>query len=396
MTFLDVAVIGGGPAGLHTARLLAEGGAAVAVLEKKPEIGQGVVCTGIVGRDIFREFDLPADSAGPEFQDVRIVSSSGRTIFYRHPSPFAAVVDRQKFDRALAARAREAGAEIETGTTVLDFESSPEGFAVKILRNGEPVSRRARLIVLATGVDRRLHPRLGLTAPRRFVYGAQAEISDGSNSRPSIFVGTRTAPGGFAWAVPLGEGTTRLGLITNAPPQAAFHEFIARYYPQADLDRARRPLEIKAIAQGMAVTTVRDGVLAVGEAAGQVKTTTGGGIYYGLLGARFAAEAILDALRQGTLGASALSPYEQRWKAALRREISVGYYARKLYSWMSEDQFENLFVLAQSDGIIPQIQREGNFDWQSGLILSLLRKAPVFEIFKGLARKPAFLDRLLD
>jgi hypothetical protein len=63
---------------------------------------------------------------------------------------------------------------------------------------------------------------------------------------------------------------------------------------------------------------------------------------------------------------------------------------------MSEDQFENLFVLAQSDGIIPQIQREGNFDWQSGLILSLLRKAPVFEIFKGLARKPAFLDRLLD
>jgi flavin-dependent dehydrogenase len=296
----------------------------------------------------------------------------------------------------LSDRARRAGAEIETGTAVQDFEFSAGGITVRALRNGEPIARRARLIILATGVDPRLHPRLGLTAPKRFVFGAQAEISDGSNPRPSIFVGTRTAPGGFAWAIPSGQGTTRLGLITNAKPHAAFDDFMSRYYPQADLSQAVRPFKIKAIAQGMAGTTVRDRVLAVGEAAGQVKTTTGGGIYYGLLGARFAAETILEALRQETLHASDLAPYEQRWKAALRREISVGYYARKLYSWMSEDQFENLFILAQSDGIIPQIQREGNFDWQSGLILSLLRKAPVFEIFKGLSRRPAFLDRLLD
>jgi digeranylgeranylglycerophospholipid reductase len=396
MISLDVAVIGGGPAGLHTARLLAESGAAVSVLERKQEIGLGVVCTGIVGRGIFREFDLPADSAGPEFQDVRIVSSSGRTILYRHPSPFAAIVDRQKFDRALADRTRQAGAGIETGTTVLDLESSSEGITVKTVRNGEIGSLRARLVVLATGVDRRLHPRLGLTAPKRFVYGAQAEVFDASNSRPSIFVGTRTAPGGFAWAVPSGEGRSRIGLITNDPPQRAFEDFIARYFPRADLARASRPLEIKAIAQGMAGTSVQDRILAVGEAAGQVKTTTGGGIYYGLLGARFAAEVILEALGKGTLDVSALAPYERRWKAALRKEIAVGYYARKLYSWMSEDQFESLFVLAQSDGIIPQIQREGNFDWQSGLILSLFRKAPVFEIFKGLSRKPAFMDRLLD
>jgi len=50
--------------------------------------------------------------------------------------------------------------------------------------------------------------------------------------------------------------------------------------------------------------------------------------------------------------------------------------------------------LAQSDGIIPLIQREGNFDWQSGVILSLFRKTAVSEIFMGISRKTALLDRL--
>jgi digeranylgeranylglycerophospholipid reductase len=113
-----------------------------------------------------------------------------------------------------------------------------------------------------------------------------------------------------------------------------------------------------------------------------------------LWGARIAAEVILDALKKGRGDAASLASYERRWKAALRKEIAVGYYARKLYARMSEAQFEALFTLAQTDGIIPLIQREGNFDWQSGLILSLLRKAPVFEIFRGFSRKPAVPDRV--
>ena len=394
--FIDVAVIGGGPAGLQTARLLAEGGASVAVFEKKPDIGHNVVCTGFVGSEVFSEFRLPAETIGHEFQEAKIVSYSGRSIHYRHPVPFAAVVDRKRFDGILAGLAKNAGAEIETGTTVRDVAVSRDGLTIEAVRDGRPVRRGARLAVLATGIDRRLHAKLGLTPPTRTLHGAQVEIQDGGNAIPTIYVGPPTAPGGFAWSVPLGEGRFRVGLITDERPQKVFEDFIARHYPRLDLNGAVRRLEFKPISQGMAKTTVGNRALAVGEAAGQVKTTTGGGIYYGLWGARLASEVVLEALKKDSLGAVALSPYERRWKAGLRREISVGYYARKAYSWMSEGQFETLFALAQSDGIIPLIQREGHFDWQSGVILSLFRKAAVAEIFKGLSRKTAFLDRLLN
>jgi geranylgeranyl reductase family protein len=393
---IDVAVIGGGPAGLQTARLLAETGARVAVFEKKPEIGSNVVCTGFVGRELFSEFDLPADILTSEFQEARIVSSTGKTILYRHPAPFAAVVDRRRFDQALAGLAERAGADIETGTSVLDVEVLPDGVILETVVADVPVRRRARMAVLATGVDRRLHAKLKLTVPKRIVYGAQAEIESDGAVIPTIYAGPPTAPGGFAWSVPSGNGRMRLGLITDEHPRKAFEAFLSRHHPGTSLEGAARPLEFKPIYQGMAKTTVADRALSVGEAAGQVKTTTGGGVYYGLWGARIAAEVIREALAADSLGAASLAPYERRWKAALRREISLGLYVRKLYSWMSESQFEALFTLAQTDGLIPLIQSEGNFDWQSGVIRSLFRKAAVAEIFRSFSRKPAFLDRLLN
>ena len=396
MEMFDAAVIGGGPAGLQTARLLAENGARVLVLEKKEEIGRNVVCTGFIGREVFSEFRVPAEIIGPEIQEGKIVSSTGRTIHYKHPEPFAAVVDRRRFDGRLAGLAAGAGAEIETGTTVVGIAVSRDGLEIEAVADGRPVRRRARLAVLATGIDRRLHAKMGLTPPRRIVNGAQVEINDASAALPTIYVGPPTAPGGFAWSVPAGEGRVRVGLITDAHPEKAFNDFLARFFPRLDLAGSGQTLEFKPISQGMAKTTVGNRVLAVGEAAGQVKTTTGGGIYYGLWGAGLAAEVILDGLKKDALDAASLSPYESRWKAGLRREISVGYYARKIYSWMSEGQFETLFALAQSDGIIPLIQKEGRFDWQSGVILSLFRKVAVAEIFKGMPRKPALFDRLLN
>ena len=324
----DVAVIGGGPAGLQTARLLAEGGADVTVLEAKPAVGANVVCTGLIGRDVFSEFRLPAETIGPDFQETEIVSFSGRSIRYRHPSPFASIVDRERFDGNLGGLAREAGAEIETGTMVRDVSVSGDGVTIEAERDGRPVRRRARLAVLATGVEGRLHAKLGLTPPTRRIHGAQVEIRGEGRAVPTIFVGPPTAPGGFAWSVPSGGDRFRVGLITDGNPRKVFDDFAARYYPRLDPAGAVRRLEFKPICQGMAKRSVADRALAVGEAAGQVKTTTGGGIYYGLWGARLASETILEALKKNAFGPADLAAYDRRWKAGLRREISIGYYAQ--------------------------------------------------------------------
>lgn len=393
----DVVVIGGGPSGLYAARLLAEQGLDVVVLEKKSNFGDNAICTGIIGRETFAEFDLSAGSVTGNIQSVRMVSPSGQAIVYTHPTPFAAIVDRRSFDRDMARKALIAGVDIEMGVVARHLEIGAD--KVTILSEGQNKNPRrwtARLAVLATGNEKRLHEQAGLLPPRKSVFGTQAEVSVAAQVETSIYVGKSIAPGGFGWIVPAGPGRAKVGLLTNHDPRPAFGRFfnaISRAVGSAALPGQ---LGIKPIVQGMASRTVADRALALGEAAGQVKTTTGGGIYYGLLGARLAAETILRAYASGDFRAGALGEYERRWKSALRMEIAVGFWARKIYAWLSEAQVESLFGLAQTDGIIPLIQKEGKFDWQSGLIIDLIRKTSVFDFFKGLSRKPAFLERLLN
>lgn len=252
------------------------------------------------------------------------------------------------------------------------------------------------MAVLATGCHHRLHRRMGLKPPWKLFYGAQAIIPSTDPSETAIFIGKNHVQGGFAWSVPAGSGKRKIGLLTHEPPREAIQRFASTRFPGWVVDGRSPSLGIKPVTHGMAARSVADRILALGEAAGQVKTTTGGGIAFGLLGARLAVETILRGFEIGSLDVDVLSSYERRWKNLLRREISVGLWAWKIYAWLSESQISSLFALAKTDGIIPLIQRQGDFDWQSGLIIDLIRKTSVFGYFKGLSSKPASLERMLN
>jgi digeranylgeranylglycerophospholipid reductase len=127
MSVYDVAVIGAGPSGLHAARLLADKGLRVVVLEKKAEIGSDVICTGIVGTELFREFSLPADSVVRKIQTMNIRMSAGQSLTYTHPAAFAAIVDRRTFDRNMTEEAQKAGVEIDLGSRVSGILRDKEG-----------------------------------------------------------------------------------------------------------------------------------------------------------------------------------------------------------------------------------------------------------------------------
>ncbi len=388
MSVYDVAVIGAGPSGLYVARLLADKGLHVVVLEKKAEIGTNVICTGIVGRELFREFSLPADSAVREIQTMNVRMSSGQTLTYRHPAAFASIVDRRTFDRNMTKEAQKAGVEIDLGCRVSEIFVDKDAVRItakKAAKSSKKIS--ARMAVLATGNDYHLNKKAGLGCPKDFLLGVQAEIPAADGDIPTVFIGKDIAPGGFAWSVPAGV-RDKIGLVTKAEPRACFQNFLKRFYPEIERSFPSHPLQVKAIAQGLVSRSYGERVLILGEAAGQVKTTTGGGIYYGLLCSRIAAEVIIKAYHQGSFQARRLAEYERLWKHALRKEILVGYYARKLYARMSERHIEKLFELAQTDGIIPLIQEKANFDWQSDLILDLMTRAPVFRILHGILKSP--------
>jgi flavin-dependent dehydrogenase len=196
----DVIVIGAGPSGLRTAGRLAAAGLDVRVLERKARPGANVVCTGIVGQEVFDDFGLDRRSVIGELRTVRLVSPYSTVLTYEHPRSFACVVDREKFDGALAAAASSAGAVLSCNSCADDIAVGAAGVEVTVRDGTGGVSRQsAALAVLATGVDYGLQKKVGLAVPRDFLSGAQVEAALPGGDTTTLFFGRDVAPGAFAW-----------------------------------------------------------------------------------------------------------------------------------------------------------------------------------------------------
>jgi len=136
--------------------------------------------------------------------------------------------------------------------------------------------------------------------------------------------------------------------------------------------------------------TYGDRVLAVGDAAGLVKATTGGGIYYSLISARLASNVLAGALRTDRLHARALRGYETAWRARLGAELKAQLRLRRLAQRLSDPDIEALFELAHTDGIMPIVRKTARFNQHRDLIVSLLRHPPARRV---LMRRISGTDR---
>ena len=126
---------------------------------------------------------------------------------------------------------------------------------------------------------------------------------------------------------------------------------------------------------GPIARTWTDRILAIGDAAGLVKPTTGGGIYYGLLTGHLAATVLAAALRENRLGARRLREYERRWRARLGREIRAGLAFRAIAARLNDLAIDRLIELARVDGIVPLLKQTADFNWHQSAARALLRHA---------------------
>jgi flavin-dependent dehydrogenase len=119
--------------------------------------------------------------------------------------------------------------------------------------------------------------------------------------------------------------------------------------------------------------TYSDRLVAVGDAAGLVKPTTGGGIYYSLLSGRIAADVLDRKLRADELRESSLREYETAWRERLGPEIRAGLAFRKLASRLNDRGIEAVVELASVDGLVPLLRQTADFNWHRSAVVALLR-----------------------
>ncbi|MFA5909835.1 MAG: NAD(P)/FAD-dependent oxidoreductase [Vicinamibacterales bacterium] len=374
---LDVAIVGGGPGGMSAARHLAAGGWSVAVFEEHDNIGAPVHCTGVLAENVVRDLGVAGDVVLNALTTVRFVAPAGHTFDYTTASTEAVVIDRAAFDGALAGKAVAAGACVHRGRRVIGVEPVANGVEVAFA-TGDPVSARA--VILACGANYTIQKRLGLGMPSAFLQSAQLELPVERLGDVELHFGSEIAPKGFAWAVPVRRpaGTfARIGLMADGDAGVYFSRMLERVRERwgvavDDLPAPRR----RMLPLGSVGRSFADRVVAVGDAAGLVKPTTGGGIYYSVISGEIAAEVLGSQLADGDLSAHALKDYERRWRGRFQSEFSAQLALRFVAQKMRDADIDALFTLATTDGILPLVRQTARFNKHRDFILALLKHPP--------------------
>jgi digeranylgeranylglycerophospholipid reductase len=371
----DVIVVGGGPAGLYASLKLAQAGCRVALFEEHHHIGQPVHCTGVLAREAFDEFELSRDAILNELSAVHFYAPSGEPVEYATPSVEAVVVDRARLDQALAERAIRAGVEMWSGERVTAIEVD----AGEVRVATAATTARARVCVLACGASYALQRKLGLGMPRLLLHSAQIELPAERMGAVEVHFGRHVAPGGFAWAVPVRRDRpyVRIGVMCDRGAGRHFTDVARRLAARWGVDLAAvRPPRQKILPLGPIDRTYSDRLLALGDAAGLVKPTTGGGIYYSLVSAALAAETLAELLPRGELSAAHLAVYERRWRRRLGSELRWQLLLRRIAHRLNDDDIDSLFELARTDGIMPLVRRTAAFNHHREFISALFKHPP--------------------
>lgn len=376
---IDVLIVGGGPGGLFMAARLAERGVRTLVCEEHARVGDPVHCTGVLAAESFDRFELPTVATVNQLTSVRFLSPGGIPVDYTTPVPLATVIDRPVFDRALADRAVAAGAEVRLGARVAGLEIGAAGAVAQV--GGDTV--HARLAVLACGATYKFQRRFGFGLPTSYLQTAQRELPARHPGTVELHFGQDVAPGGFAWAVPVlrpGGACVRIGVMASRDIRGCYDRMVARIGDQwgvGDRDHAPR---VKILPLGAVGRTYGDRLLAIGDAAGLVKPTTGGGIYYSILSAAFAADVAVRALAADRLDAQTLSAYERAWRAELADEFEAQQELREVATSLSDQAIDGFFELAHTDGIMPIVRATARFNEHRPLIRALFKHPPARRI----------------
>jgi digeranylgeranylglycerophospholipid reductase len=374
---IDIAVIGGGPVGSRVAFNLAKKGYQVEVFEKRVDIGGKPCCTGIISQECISRYNIPLEVIYRPVNSAKIFSPSGKFFRIYRQDAQASIVNRRAFDYLLAKRAKDQGAKYSLACAAEKIIALSDKVIIECAQQGNTRQIEAKAAVLATGFNALLPKNLGFQPPNYFTTGVQAEVETRNIDEVEVYLNQNTAPGFFAWLVPISANKSLAGLMTRQSPGWHLRNWINTLASAGKVTQPELAIRYSGIPLKPIKRTFGNRLLIVGDAAGQVKPTTGGGIYFGLICADIAADTLHNALNYGDLTSRMLARYEKEWRKILAKELQQGLFTRRLYERLNNQQIELIHSTCTLSGIVESIIKEPDlsFDWHSGLMLKMLKLA---------------------
>ena len=363
----DVITIGGSVSGLLAAKGIAEAGFTVQLLEEDLEIGIPERCDGLVSMKCLETIGIAPTNRVIQniIKRAILYSPSGLTIELDASRQRVLVLNRSQFDRELAKIASRSGVDIKVGNRVTN----------KIEKNGkvrvETKSniQTAKWVVNAAGC-------LSLPDKNKILQAAKFEVIGNwfDRDRVEIYFNQMKSPGYFIWVIPISSDSAKIGVAGNGVNQfKILDEFIA----------SKEGTVVKKTAAQIVVGGPIDNflsgrIVSVGDAAGQAKPTTGGGIYSGGVGGMLAGKYLGESLSSGD--PFRVKEYERAWRNLFGREFGLLFQVRRILERLDNDNIDKIFTAVSSSDILAKISSESDFDYHSIALLKTLGLKNIIQI----------------
>jgi len=365
------------------ARAAAEKGARVILLEEHPQVGLPVFCAEGLSLNCMRDAGVEPtpEIVSQGITGVRIYAPNRSFLELTSTDWVGCTINRDVFDRVLAEKAVEAGAELMTGakaTGVIKEKGAVSG--VQARRGGELLVIEAKVVIGADGYASTIRRTAGLGRwYPDIVTCAQYRLGNLSLDQPEvneIHLGSKVAPGAYAWVFPKSKEVANVGLgvrrMHKEPPIAYLKRFV-------DSDPRFREAEVLMVnggitpVSGVVDNLVDDGVMLVGDAAGQLIPGTGAGVHPGVVAGRMAGEVAARAVEEGDVTASRLSEYEHRFDKHWGRRIRDSRRVVEMLDRFSDDDLNTLGEVLTSEDVVAL----ANGTDVSRVLARVVRRAPL-------------------
>ncbi|MCE5214355.1 MAG: NAD(P)/FAD-dependent oxidoreductase [Methanobacterium sp.] len=378
MTY-DVLIVGAGPVGSTYARLMAEKGYKVGIIEKKSRIGVPLQCAGLLGRQIKEVNILPSKLIINPFYGAYLHSPSDRILKVVKNNPEAYVVDRIGYDQFLAELAVETGADLFLKHQVKDLNFKN---GIIHLKNGKK-DFNGRIIVGADGYNSVVAQKLSNGGKNNTLQAAQFKVDFGKNlfdlDYVHLYADASVSPG-FIWLIPLSPSEARVGLFGNSDyhnlnkylkdfldnnPAFGNYSLIKKYHGRIPIYNPKKNI-------------VKDNVILLGDAASQVKPTTGGGLIMGFKCAQIASDITSKALENDNT--EILKQYQSQYRKNFKTELKTQLRVQKIFKSLTDEDLDFMFIKLKEEGAEDIISEYGEMDDQAPLVKELFKRGIIFKI----------------
>ncbi|KSV16426.1 FAD-dependent oxidoreductase [Dehalococcoides mccartyi] len=368
----DILVIGAGPVGIYTAKCLAQRGYEVRLLEKRLEMAKQVCCTGLISTECAAKYGFEAEHVQNIFSEAVVYSPNGRKLLLKRDTPQAIMLDRGGFQAGLLKQALNCGVQTNFGCQVNGLENTGNGIRITT-KGGQTFFAKAA--VLAAGYNTELSRAAGLGEIKHFAFGLQAESHIAAPSGLALFTGNAISKAYFGWLSPINDHTAKIGLLTRTNPHECWSTLHNVLHERNLIPPGYIRYTCRQVPADNLSASFGDRILAVGDFAGQLKPTTGGGIYFGLLCADLAISCLDKKIKTGNLSKSEMAEYEKDWKSLIGFELSAGRMLNRIYAGLNDYLIEQIFKKCAVNGMIDKMAAKSQlgFDWHGKAFAHLLK-----------------------